>query len=553
MAALGSAYFVFKSKDNVSPVVRGIVKQMGGLGKTAKAVFGTLAAAGAAAAAAISAAAGIALKLAKDAIRAAIDDNQEQQRLIATLKARGINAEVATKRVNELIEAGQKLAFTDSETREGYSVATQFAKKYTSQQKILAVAQDFARSKNISLAKATQIVGKAFQGNGRGLKQYGIQLAKGEKGTKALGKIQNTVAGSADAYSKTFAGQFTIIKDSIDETLESIGYAIGGGDGLPTFVRILEGIKPVVDDLIGSVKKSLPNIQTFTRELVEKFLKNLPGYVATAKRELPILIQRAQDFIGSVAGFGKDIASFLGPDGLITAGIAGLGFKMGGLAGGLGAVFAEKFIRMGVDPITASITGTLAGAITAGIVQGFASQLAMAAVSKFLGLFKSVPVTPSVSLPTGSALPAAGAAATATSGIIGVSVAAIAGVAAAALGVAGVVVAAKALYDAIYSPAEQERNLMDNYKKLVAAEQRVGAQALTTSAGGVYGGGGFTSAGNGNGMGYQVGAYQGASQGGQVRGSTSVITNIVLDKKVIGQAAASYLGLLDPNPRRPAR
>lgn len=33
-------------------------------------------------------------------------------------------------------------------------------------------------------------------------------------------------------------------------------------------------------------------------------------------------------------------------------------------------------------------------------------------------------------------------------------------------------------------------------------------------------------------------------------GSTTVTTNIMLDKKVVGQAAASYLGLLDPNPRR---
>ncbi len=39
----------------------------------------------------------------------------------------------------------------------------------------------------------------------------------------------------------------------------------------------------------------------------------------------------------------------------------------------------------------------------------------------------------------------------------------------------------------------------------------------------------------------------GASTGG---GSTTVMTNIMLDKKVVGQAAASYLGLLDPNPRR---
>ena len=39
----------------------------------------------------------------------------------------------------------------------------------------------------------------------------------------------------------------------------------------------------------------------------------------------------------------------------------------------------------------------------------------------------------------------------------------------------------------------------------------------------------------------------GAGTGG---GSTTVTTNIVLDKKVVGQTAASYLGMLDPNPRR---
>ena len=38
--------------------------------------------------------------------------------------------------------------------------------------------------------------------------------------------------------------------------------------------------------------------------------------------------------------------------------------------------------------------------------------------------------------------------------------------------------------------------------------------------------------------------------GGGAGGNTTVTTNIVLDKKVVGQTAASYLGMLDPNPRR---
>jgi hypothetical protein len=389
--------------------MRGIGKQMGSLGKTGGAVFKSIAAGAAIASAAITTAFGLAAKFAKTAIQAAIEDDAEQQKLIATLKARGQTTEQATKRVNALIEAGAKLAFTDSEVRKGYEVATRFANKYSNQQKILTTAQDLARSSNISLEAATKIVGKAFDGSGKALKNYGIELEKGVRGTKALDEINKKVGGVAEQFAKTFEGQFRGVRIAIDETVESIGFAIGGGEGLPTFTRLLEGIRPVLDDLIGEINANLPKIERFGRELVEKFLAKLPGYVATAKRELPILIDKATKFIGSVAGFGKDIASFLGPDGLVTAGIAGLGFKFGGLGGAAGAVFASEFIKLGVDPITASIASTIAGAITAGVVNGLASSLAQAAITKFLGLFKSIPVTPSipVTLPGGGGTPGA--------------------------------------------------------------------------------------------------------------------------------------------------
>ena len=431
-SAQSTAVFAIIAKDSASGVMRGIGKQMGSLGKTGGAVFKTIAAGAAIAAAAITTAFGLAAKFTKSAIEAAIADDAEQQKLIATLKARGATTEEATKRVNELIAAGQKLAFTDSETRAGIGIASQYTKNYAKQTAILSAAQNLSRARNISLEAATKLVGKAYSGNGGALKAYGIDLKKTitltdtkwkkdkqgndelvttsktvnqvVKGMAAVNLITAKNKGVAKAYADTFAGQFQRVRDSINETVEAIGGAIGGGEGLPTFKRLLEGIMPVVEDLVSEVNKNLPNIQEFSRNLVEKFLAKLPGYVATAKRELPILIDKATKFIGSVAGFGKDIASFLGPDGLVTAGIAGVGFKMGGLAGGIGAVFAEQFIKMGVDPITATLTGTIGGAITAGVVQGFGSAIAQAAISKFLGLFKSVPITPSLpvgTVPTG--------------------------------------------------------------------------------------------------------------------------------------------------------
>jgi hypothetical protein len=518
-SATSTAVFAVVAKDAASGVMRGIGKQMGSLGKTGGAVFKSIAVGAAAAAAAITAAFGLAAKFAKTAIQAAIEDDAEQQKLIATLKARGQTTEQATQRVNELIEAGAKLAFTDSEIRAGYEVATRFAKSYANQQKILTTAQDLARSSNISLEAATKIVGKAFDGNGRALKNYGITLEEGVRGTEALGQINQKVGGVAEEFAKTFAGQFKGVRDAINETVESIGYAIGGGEGLPTFTRLLEGIRPVLDDVLGGVKANLPNIQRFTRELVEKFLAKLPGYVATAKRELPILIDKATKFIGSVAGFGKDIATFLGPDGLVTAGIAGIGFKMGGLGGAAGAVFASEFIKLGIDPITATITGTIAGALSAGVVQGLGSALAQAAITKFLGLFKSIPVTPSIPATIPGGVPgAAGTAATSVGTAAVAGVVAVAGAAAAAAAIVGIAAIA---YSSIV-PKDVQAAIS---RRLGDFGRTQGERGEATGAGGTYNAGG---------------TYQGGTSSYLNLNST---TTIKLDGAVVAQSVSKHLGL----------
>lgn len=512
-SAQSTAVFAIIAKDSASGVMRGIGKQMGSLGKTGGAVFKTIAAGAAIAAAAITTAFGLAAKFTKSAIEAAIADDAEQQKLIATLKARGQTTEQATKRVNELIIAGQKLAFTDSETRKGYEIATSFAKKYANQQKILTTAQDLARAKNISLEAATKLVGRAFAGNTGALSRYGIQIEKGAKGVEALGAINKKVAGVAEQYSKTFAGQFDIVRDSINETVESIGMAIGGGEGLPTFTRLLEGITPVVKDIIGEINKNLPNIQAFSRELVEKFLAKLPSYVATAKRELPILIDKAKEFIGSVAGFGKDIASFLGPDGLVSVGIFGLGAKMGGLGGGIGAVFAAEFIKMGVDPITATLTGTIGGAITAGVIQGFGSALAQTAVTTLITFFKTSMAAANI----GGAV--------ATSVASGVST----GVAAPAIAAAGVTLAstlALLIPAAVFAAVTLGiGNLMIEFQKLVNPTGNTGPAFIPSYGGGVP----MDNGGRGGG-------------GGYVTSYGTLTTNVVVDGRVIAQSVDKRLG-----------
>ena len=192
----GAATFSVIAKDAASTVLRSVGKEMGSLGKTGKAVFKTMAVAVAAVATAITTASLAAANFAKKAISAAMQDQAEQAKLIAVLEARGLATEANRKQVDALIKSGQALAFTDSEIRAGLSIATQFTKDFTKAQKILAVAQDVARAKNISLEEATSIVGKAFAGNGKAAKQLGIDLTKT---TKVLGdKISKDKDGHTD-------------------------------------------------------------------------------------------------------------------------------------------------------------------------------------------------------------------------------------------------------------------------------------------------------------------------------------------------------------------
>jgi hypothetical protein len=400
----GAATFSVIAKDAASTVLRSVGKEMGSLGKTGKAVFKTMAVAVAAVASAITGAAIAAASFAKKAITAAMQDQAEQTKLIAILEARGLATEANKKQVDALIKSGQALAFTDGEIRSGLGIATQFTNDFTKAQKILAVAQDVSRAKGISLEEATSIVGKAFAGNGKAAKQLGIDLTKttkvlGDKITKdkdghtvttktvglikkqikgqdALNAISGKFAGVAEKSAKTAQSQFTILGIKISEAQESIGGAL-----LPAVLKVFDALQPVVDDLLGELEKRLPDLEAFANTLADEIIAKIPGFIAAAKEALPGIIKGINDFIVGVVNFGKEIVSTLGPNGLVTAGLIGIGAKIGGFSGALAAAFTKGFSDIGFGPFASMLLGTIAGAVTAGVVSGLASAAVTAAIN----------------------------------------------------------------------------------------------------------------------------------------------------------------------------
>jgi hypothetical protein len=378
--------FAFLAKDAASKSINAIGRNLKGLGSVAKTIGKGIAIG----IAAIGAAFGAAAYAAKGFVQSAIEDIAAQTKLVSILQARKMATEANLAVVEQLITAGQALAFTDDEIRAGIATATQFTKNFADAQKILTVAQDVARAKGISLEEATALVGKAYQGNTKGLKQLGIETKKGAKGLTVLTAINRKFAGVAAKNADTVSAQFEIFRIKIDEAKESIGGAL-----LPAVMKVFKALQPVVDSLLGDLDKKLPDLEKFANTIADKLVRNIPKWVATAKRELPPLINKVKEFFLEATKFSDGAVKALGPDGLITTGIAAIGFKIGGLKGALAGALTKGFSDVGLGPFESLLLGAVSSAILAGLAEGLASQAALALIAAF-----KVRMTAAAAIPT---------------------------------------------------------------------------------------------------------------------------------------------------------
>lgn len=163
--------------------------------------------------------------------------------LYSSVKAAGA-AEVAMARVTTILgtmgsaamknkdailkaaDAAVKLGFDDEDAAESISKLYQRTGDLNKAMSLNKLAMDLARAKHLELAEATTLVGQVLSGNGRLLKQYGIELSDTLTPLEALKQLQGQVAGQADAFSKTFEGQMTVLTLSFNNIKEAIGGAL---------------------------------------------------------------------------------------------------------------------------------------------------------------------------------------------------------------------------------------------------------------------------------------------------------------------------------------
>jgi hypothetical protein len=289
---------------------------------------------------------GLAVAGAKFAMAAAEDEKS------AALLARQLK--VTTKATDAQVKATEDFilqmslanGIADDELRPSLSKLLRGTKDTTKAQKLLALSLDVSRGSGKSLSQVTDSISKALGGNMGALARLSPEVKQMVKDQKSLDEILQalgkTYAGSAATAADTFQGRMDRLKVAINETKESIGYAL----------------LPIFEKMVGFIQsRILPVIQKFVDSIGEKglgkTLKETSGQIFNWYREADGATGATLDFAAAVVTLGvafkglailsgiastiSAISTAVGGLGTISAGVGAAG--LGTLAATLGLVF----------------------------------------------------------------------------------------------------------------------------------------------------------------------------------------------------------------------
>jgi hypothetical protein len=267
----GTMNLVIKAVDNATPTLRKIGKGFGGLKSAGASIGGGLQTLALGAVGIATAVAGFTIA----ATKAAADEEKQVARLNGVLKARNMLTEENSAAVETQISKMENLAISDDAVRESLITATQFTKNFNDAIKIQNVAADVAAAKNISLEEATALVGKAYQGNTKGLKGLGVEVKKGAKGLDVLNAVTNKYKGSAEAAANTVSGKFAKAQVKMGNIFENFGAAFLpiAADGLTI---LSDKVLPAVGE---GLKAIMPIIQTVGKFIMNNLVPAVGGFI----------------------------------------------------------------------------------------------------------------------------------------------------------------------------------------------------------------------------------------------------------------------------------
>ena len=181
------------------------------------------------------------------AVKAAAEDEAQQAQLALTLENVTGATDKQVKATEDMIASMSRATGTvDSELRPALAVLVTGTKDVATATDALALAQDIAIGSGKSLGEVSDALAKAYGGNMKGLQALSPEIKMMIKDGATLDEVMNvlggTFGGAAATAANTAAGKFKILKNSLDETQESIGAAL-----LPVVQAVLPVLQKFAD------------------------------------------------------------------------------------------------------------------------------------------------------------------------------------------------------------------------------------------------------------------------------------------------------------------
>ena len=276
---------------------------------------------------------GLALALG-DATKAAMEDQQEQAALALTLQNVTGAGKAQTAQVEEQISAMSRASgIADTEYRKSLEALVRGTKDVDMAMKDMNLVMDISTALQTDSTTVADALAKAYQGNFKALKSLSPEMAAMIKDGASLNEIMDvlggTFGGATAKNAETAAGRMQILKNSLNETKESIGAAL-----LPA---------------------------------LEKVLPKLNGLAMWAQ-DNPDLFVKVGGAIGGIAAaiFLVNAAMATNPFVLATAGVIGLAIAFNKLVDSVSEInkiggLAAKLLGMVVSPVTGLAGNILRG------------------------------------------------------------------------------------------------------------------------------------------------------------------------------------------------
>lgn len=241
-----------------------------------------------------------AVKVGKDAVRAAMDDQKSQVLLANSLRNTTGATNAAISAVESYIGKLQlQVGVADDELRPALSKLAAVTGDVTAAQQLLGVALDVSAFSGTDLGTAAGAITRALQGNFRTLQKLVPSISaatvKSKDFAKILGEVQQATQGAAASRAGTLEYRLAILRIRYNEILETLGYSL----------------IPVVEKFADTLqKKVLPQIEKWIKENKEGLVR---GFETATKMAIKLVSAALtfSDWIANNMGLIKTFAAIL--------------------------------------------------------------------------------------------------------------------------------------------------------------------------------------------------------------------------------------------------